>query len=108
MFIIWNVNLLERNTKLTEFTELEEIEREFNELQLDMQSNTNSILLKPKEMKVKIESYLHTLSSIAFKLEFLKKSITQPEFYTGIVKLEKELIILRNQIELDLKIINKV
>ena len=53
-------------------SELSEIEQEITEIQYDLQSNTNTILIKPQDMKDKIETYLKNLSQIDQKLQFLK------------------------------------
>ena len=84
-------------------SELIELETEFKQLQLDLQSNTNSILLKPKEMKAKIETYLLNIDSISNKLDFLKKTNVSHDNFKKISQLEKNIAILRNQVKLDIK-----
>ena len=84
--------------------ELNEIEQEIAGIQLDLHSNTSTILIKPQEMKVKIELYISDLNQIEHKLQFLKKSVGETNS-KKINELEKKISVLRNQIELNLKIL---
>ena len=95
------------NSDSNETEELKEIKQEFIALQFDLQGNTNSILMKPKDMKGKIKEYMKNLDNIIQKLDFLKKTTNQTNISKEIGKLEKEISILKNQIELDLKMITK-
>lgn len=88
--------------------DLQEIKTEFSGLQFDLEGNTNSILMKPKEMKEKIDDYLKNLDIISQKLDFLKKTTNQAGIFKEIGSLEKEIAIMKNQLNLDLKMMTKL
>ena len=91
----------------TNNSELFEIERDLTEIQMDLDSNTSTILIKTQEMKKKIEQYLQIIEQNSQKLNFFKNSITDssPEIYRKMKELEKKISILKNQLELDIKML---
>ena len=100
--------MFENNQRPTR-SELVEINNELVELQFDMQSNSSSILLKPIDMHKKIISYLDNLNEIEQKLLFFRRSESDLDSisFRHISELEKKIAILRNQLELDIKILKK-
>ena len=88
-------------------SELSEIEQDLTEMQMDLDSNTSTILIKTQEMKKKIEQYLYIIDQSSQKLNFFKNTITDssPEIYKKMKELEKKISILKNQLELDIKMI---
>ena len=83
--------------------ELQDIDQEIEEIKMDLQSNTSSILIKPQDMKVKVDTYLNLISKIEQRLNFFKKSNTDSTAYKKIADVEKKIAILKNQLELDVK-----
>lgn len=90
--------------------ELFDIEQEVTGIQVDLQSNTSTILLKPLEMEKKIVSYLFDLTEIERKILFFKKSNPDLDssMYKRISDLENKILILKNQINLDQKMLKKM
>ena len=89
--------------------ELNEIEREIEDIQFDLQSNSDSILVRPKEMKTIMDDYIHRIEQNSQKLYFFKKSNSGSlEIYKRIGELEKKMAILKNQIEINLKMLKKL
>ena len=90
--------------------ELFDIEQEVNGIQVDLQSNTSTILLKPLEMEKKIIDYLSNLTEIERKILFFKKSNPNLDSskYERINGIENKILILKNQIELNQKMLKKM
>ena len=88
-------------------SELSEIEQDLTEMQMDLDSNTSTILIKTQEMKKKIEQYLYIIDQSSQKLNFFKNTITDssPEIYKKMKELEKKISILKNQLELNIKML---
>ncbi len=87
--------------------ELNNIENEINEIQMDLSSNTNTILIKPLEMKMKIDNYLQIINQNEQRLMFFKKSNIGSDAHKKIIGLEKKIAILKNQLELNVKMMKK-
>ena len=87
--------------------ELQDIDQEIESIKMDLQSNSSSILMKPHDMKAKIESYLHMINQIEQRLNFFKKSNVDTQAYKKIADVERKIAILKNQIELDQKMLKK-
>lgn len=92
-----------------DFQELREIEQDITEIELDLRSNVNSILIRPDDMRAKIESLQMLINQNDQKLQFLRKSSTNPlaEFFKRIKEIEKRVTVLKNQIEINLKAFKK-
>ena len=90
--------------------DLIEIEQEINEIQLDLQSNTDSILVRPIETKPLLEKYLFRLDQNNQKLQFFRRSNpnSSKKIFSKISELEKKMAVLKNQIEINLKMLKKL
>ena len=88
--------------------ELDDIDQEIDGIKMDLQSNTSSILVKPQDMKVKIDSYLGLINQIEQRLIFFKKSNTDGSVYKKIADVEKKIAILKNQLDLDVKMLKNL
>jgi hypothetical protein len=89
-------------------SEINEIDEQITEIQLDLQSNSSTILLKPQLMRQKIDSFLKSIAQSEQRLYFFRKSnIIDKESFIKIGELEKKIAILKNQIELNQKMLKK-
>lgn len=83
--------------------ELNDIDQEIEGIKMDLQSNASSILIKPQDMKAKVDSYLELINQIEQRLNFFKKSNIDSSVYKKIADVEKKIAILKNQLGLDVK-----